>query len=115
MARTGSFGRLPRSVPSLTNTLIAIAREQANTEDQNIMDAWQKGGTVDGKKVTDKMVLAHWHERLKDISPDDPLYDTYKNLIQQYEYSIAESKMTAKYALIADPSSGDNMQMYNFY
>lgn len=111
MARTGSFGRLPRSQPSLTSTLLAIAREQANQEDQNLMSAWQKGGTVDGKKVTDDMVLAHWRNRLKDISKDDPLYDTYKNVVTQYEYSIAESKMTVKYA----QGKIDDRTAANFY
>lgn len=115
MARTGNFGRQPRSSPSITNTLIAIAREQQAREDQNIMDAWQKGGVVDGKEVTDDMVLKHWKQRLVDISKDDPLYDTYSNSVMQLEYSIAESKMTAKYALIPDPSSGQDMEMANFY
>jgi hypothetical protein len=115
VARTGSFGRLPRSVPSLTNTLIAIAHEQQQQEDQNIMEAWQKGGAVDGHKVTDSMVLKHWHDRLKDISKDDPLYDTYRNAVTQYEYSIAESKMTAAYAQVADPKAGDDQKMSAFY
>jgi hypothetical protein len=115
MARTGLFGRIPRAAPSLTNTLISIAREQRNQEDQNIMDAWQKGGLVDGKKVTDDVVLAYWRNRLTDIAKDDPLYDTYSDAVMQYEYSIAESKMTAKYALIAAPTAGDDTTMSSFY
>lgn len=115
MARSGTFGRLPRAVPSIGNTLIAIARQAQQQEDENIMSAWQKGGMVNGEKVTDKIVLAHWHDRLKDISRDDPLFDTYRNVITQYEYSIAESKKTAQYALLAEPSAGDDSAMASFY
>lgn len=115
MARKGNFGRQPRSAPSITATIISIAREQQSREDQNIMDAWQKGGIVGGVEVTDEMVLKHWRQRLVDISEDDPLYDTYSNSVLQLEYSIAQSKMTAQYALIVEPSSGDNMKMANFF
>lgn len=115
MARTGNFGRQPRSSPSITNTLISIAREQQSREDSNIMDAWQKGGIVDGEKVTDERVLAHWRGRLEGISTDDPLYDTYSNSVLQLEYSVAQSKMSAKYALIVEPSPADDMKMANFF
>lgn len=98
MARRGSFGRQPRSAPSLASTLIAIAREMAAARDRNIMDAWQKGGTFEGKKVTDDMVLKHWKGRLEGIDKSDPLYDTYKNAYTQYEYAIAESKASTSYA-----------------
>ena len=98
MSRTGRFGRQPRAVPSLGNTLVSIAREQERTIDSSITEAWQKGGSYRGQKVTDEMVLAHWRSRLKDISPKDPLADVYRNVVLQYEYSIAESKMTVQYA-----------------
>lgn len=115
MARTGRFGRLPRSQPSLTATLIAIAREMQAQRDENIMNAWQKGGMFGGQKVTDDRILAYWRERLDGISKDDPLYDTYRNAIQQYQYAISESKMTAKYAMIARPSAADDRAMAQFY
>lgn len=115
MARTGTFGRQPRPSPSITNMVISIAREQQAREDQNIMDAWQKGGAVDGKQVTDEMVLKHWKARLKDIDKGDPLFDTYTMSVLQLEYSIAESKMTAKYSQLPDPSSAQDMEMANFY
>jgi len=111
MARTGTFGRLPRALPSLTSTLVAIAREQESRRDQNIMDAWQKGGMFEGHKVTDSFMLAHWKERLNGISKDDPLYDTYKNAITQYEYSIAESKASTSYA----QGKMSDSQMASFY
>lgn len=97
-ARRGSFGRLPRSQPSLTATLVSIAQQMENKEDQNIMDAWQKGGTVKGKPVTDQAMLAHWKMRLAQVDKRDPLYDTYKQTIDQMTYSIAESKITVAYA-----------------
>ena len=98
MARRGRFGQLPRVSPNLTNTIIAIAREMESQRDRNLMDAWQKGGMFEGQKATDEVVLAHWKERLANVDKNDPLYDTYKNTITQYEYSIAESKHSTAYA-----------------
>jgi hypothetical protein len=115
VARSGNFGRLPRAVPSLSATLLAIAREQEQQRDQNIMEAWQKGGMFEGHKVTDAAVLSHWKHRTDGIAKDDPLYDTYKNAVTQLDYSIHESKMTAQYALIADPTAADDTKMANFF
>ena len=98
MARRGKFGRLPLAAPSLTNTLVSIAREMQNQRDQTLMDAWQKGGMFEGQKATDELVIAHWRQRLAAVDKNDPLYDTYKNTISQYEYSIAESKASTEYA-----------------
>ena len=98
MARTGRFGRSPRQANSLTSTLVAIAREYQNQRAQNIMDAWQKGGTFEGKKATDEVVLAFWRDKAAGVSKDDPLYDTYHNAQTQLDYTIHESKMTAQYA-----------------
>lgn len=92
MARRGKFGRQPRSAPSLTSTIVAIAREMENKQDSNIMSAWQQGGSVDGKKVTDSMVLAHWKDRMQNLSKDDPEYDAAKNEVQQLNYAVAQSK-----------------------
>lgn len=97
-ARVGRFGRLPRARSSLASILVAIAREQESRRDQNIMDAWRQGGMFEGERVTDEMMLAHWRGRLEGISPDDPLYDTYRNAVMQFEYAIEESKMTMEYA-----------------
>lgn len=111
MARTGRFGRQPRSAPSLTNTLVAIAREFQNQRAQNIQDAWQKGGLFEGKKATDEVVLKFWRDKAKGVSKDDPLYDTYSNAVKQLEYSVAESKMTASYAT----KGKSDAQMVAFY
>lgn len=111
MARTGRFGRMPRQPSSLTNTLVAIAREYQNQRAQNIMDAWQKGGEFEGKKATDSLVLAFWKDRMAGVSKDDPLYDTYKNAHTQLDYTIHESKMTAAYA----QHKVSDAAMVNFY
>lgn len=111
MARRGKFGRLPQASPSLTSTLIAIAREMQSQEDQNIMDAWKNGGDYKGQPVTDDMVLAHWRQRLAGVSKDDPLHDAYSNAVLQYEYAIAESKKT----LLYKQGKISETEMANFY
>jgi len=114
VARTGRFGRSPRSAPSLTATLVAIAREFQNQRAQNIMDAWQKGGMFEGSKATDDKVLKFWKDKAAGVSKDDPLYDTYKNAHTQLDYTISESKMTAWYA--TSPKGGaQDQRMVAFY
>lgn len=66
--------------------------------EQNLLAAWNSGGTFEGKKATDGMVLSFWKKRMQEVSKDDPLYEYYKNLHTQYTFSIAESKMTLAYA-----------------
>lgn len=95
--RRGRFGRI-RQVPSLTSQFVAIAREMQNLRDQNMKSAWENGGLFEGKKVTDDMLLEHFRERRGKVDPNDPLWDYYNNLVQNYEFAIAESKMTLKYA-----------------
>lgn len=97
MARVGRFGRLPRSQPSLTNTIIAIAQQMQGQRDQNIMDAWRSGGNFQGQPVTDDSVMAYWNKRLAGISPKDPAYDSLKNNILQLEFAIADSKSDLAY------------------
>jgi hypothetical protein len=62
------------------------------------MNAWKSGGMFEGGPATDERVLAHWQGRLAGVDPKDPLYDTYKNLVFQYEYAIASSKQSTLYA-----------------
>lgn len=97
MVRRGSFGRSPRPAASLTNTIVAIAREMQQQNDQNIVDAWSKGGLYQGKKVTDQMILAYWKDRMGKVDKNDPLYDTYQNAYMEYDYSIHESIMRTAY------------------
>lgn len=111
MSRSGRFGRAPRTAPSYTSTIIAIAREAQQQRDSNIMDAWQKGGTFEGKKVTDALVLKYWKDRAGGVSKDDPLHDTYQNAVTNLDYTIHESKMTAAYAL-GKKSDGEMVSFY---
>lgn len=98
MATRARFGRLPRAAPSLTSTIVALAQQYQQQRDRNIETAWKDGGQFEGKPVTDKMFLDHWKSRLKEVSTDDPMWDYYNNLIQHYEFTIAESKMGQLYA-----------------
>jgi hypothetical protein len=79
--------------------------------DRNLVDAWQRGGEVDGKKVTDEDLLAHFKDRRDHVAPDDPLWDYYDNLLSNYQFTVDESKMTLKYA---DQQVGD-IGMAEFY
>jgi hypothetical protein len=114
VARTGRFGRSPRSAASLTSTFVAIAREYQNQRAQNIMDAWQKGGEFEGKKATDEVVLKFWKDKAAGVSKDDPLYDTYHNAQTQLDYTIHESKMTAAYAT-GPKTPAEDAKMVAFY
>lgn len=98
MASKARFGRLPRSAPSLTSTLVSLANQFQSQRDSNIETAWKTGGQFEGKAVTDKMFLDHWKERMSSVSQDDPMWDYYNNLVQNYTFTIAESKMGLKYA-----------------
>lgn len=88
-----------------------MAREYERQREQNLMSAWMSGGTFEGKKATDGMVLKFWGDRMKQVSKDDPLYEYYKNLRQQYTFDIAESKMSLKYA----QKKVSESQVANFY
>lgn len=97
-SRRGSFGLQPRVAPNVTGQIIALAREYVAKRDANIMDAWRQGGTFEGKKATDDMVLAYWKGRGKDLSPDDPEYESAKNNITQLTYAIEQSKASVRFA-----------------
>ena len=92
MARRGSFGLQPRVAPNVTNQIVALAREYVAKRDAMIMDAWKNGGTFEGKKATDDMVLAYWQEREVGLDKNDPEYEGTKNQIMQLQYGIAQSK-----------------------
>lgn len=91
-SRRGSFGLQPRVAPNISGQIIALAREYAARRDSNIMDAWRNGGTFEGKKVTDEMVLAYWEEKQKGLDPEDPNYNSNANQILQLQYGIEQSK-----------------------
>ena len=91
-SRRGSFGLQPRVAPNVSAQIIALAREYVAKRDALIMDAWRNGGTFEGKKATDDMVLAYWRGRAKDLSKGDPEYESAKNNIMQLQYAIEQSK-----------------------
>src|SRR5215471_7561709 len=88
-----------------------MAQQYQNQRDQNIETAWKNGGLFEGKKVTDEMYLAHWKQRMADVSPEDPMYDYYRDKIYGIEFNIAESKMSLKYAR----KDVTDQQMAQFY
>lgn len=97
MARRGKFGKLTVVSSSITSSIISIAREMQQAEYQNMLDAWQKGGTVDGKPVTDEMFLKYVKGRLDGLSKSDPMYDSWKLQYDQTDYGIQESKQYTAY------------------
>lgn len=111
MATRARFGRLPRSAPSLTSTIVSLAQQYQGQRDRNIEDAWKNGGLFEGHKVTDQFFLKHWKQRLAGVSQDDPMWDYYNNMIHTYDFEIEESKMGQKYA---EEKVGDG-QMAAFY
>lgn len=111
MARTGRFGRMPKAAPDLTSTIVQMLREYNTQVDQNFVDAWKNGGNVDGKPVTDGRLLAHFQSRRNQLSKDDPMYDQWSNRIDQYTFSIDDSKMQVKY----DNGKANDAQMAAFY
>src|SRR6185437_14513007 len=58
-----------------------------------MFDAWQNGGTFDGKPVTDSRILAYIQTRRDGFSKDDPLYSEWNNSLIQHKFSIGESKI----------------------
>jgi len=91
-SRRGSFGLQPRVAPNVSGQIIALAREYVAKRQSNIMDAWRNGGTFEGKKATDDMVLAFWRGEMKDLDPNDPNYEEAKNNVMQLQYGIEQSK-----------------------
>jgi hypothetical protein len=97
MATSARFGRLPRSAPSLTSTIVALAQEYQRIRDTNIETAWKNGGLFEGKKVTDDMIIKHWTDRRNSVGQGDPMWDYYNNLLNGYEFQIDESTQYLKY------------------
>lgn len=111
MARSGNFGRLPRSAPDLTGTIVQLMREYNAMVDSNYVDAWQNGGKVDGKAVTDSRLLQHFRARRDALGRRDPLWTQWNNRITQYNFAIEDSKMQVKY----DNGRASDMEMSRFY
>jgi hypothetical protein len=78
--------------------IVALAREYVASRDALIMDAWRNGGTFEGKKATDGMVLAYWKERQKGLDQNDPEYEKSKDQVMQLQYGIEQSKADVLHA-----------------
>lgn len=91
-SRRGSFGLQPRVAPNVTGQIVALSREYVAKRDALIMDAWRNGGTFEGKKATDDMVLAYWKERQAGLDEGDPNYENAKNQVMQLTYAVEQSK-----------------------
>jgi hypothetical protein len=112
VARVGRFGRLPRSSPDLSATIVSMLREYANQVDSNMLDAWKNGGKVDGKPVTDGRLLAHLKSRRDVLDKADPMWAQWNNRVLQYGFSIEESKMRVKWDN-KTASAGDMAAFYH--
>lgn len=93
MARRGKFGRRRGGSTNLTALVAQLLKEQRAAEDRTMFDAWQNGGQVDGKPVTDDRLLSYIKGRRNGFSTDDPLWDEWDNRLTQYGFSIGESKI----------------------
>jgi hypothetical protein len=94
MPRRGKFGRRRGGSTNLTALVAQLLKEQRAAEDRVMFDAWQNGGQVDGKAVTDDRLLKYIKGRRDGFSKDDPLWDEWDNRLTQYGFSIGESKIT---------------------
>lgn len=91
--RRGSFSRHRTPAPNLTGLIASLIREQRAAEDRNMFDAYNNGGLVDGKPVTDERLLKYMAMRRDSISRDDPMWDQWNNQHIQLKFSIGEQKI----------------------
>lgn len=92
--RRGKFGHRRGGSTNLTALVAQLLKEQRAAEDRVMFDAWQNGGEVDGKAVTDDRLLGYIKKRRDGFSSDDPMWDEWDNRLTQYGFSIGESKIT---------------------
>lgn len=98
MATTVRFGRLPRSAPSLTATIVALSQQYEAQRERNLFDAWNQGGDWEGKEATDKVLMKFLKEKLEGLDPSDPNANATRIQIASYEFAIENSEMELKYA-----------------
>lgn len=96
--RAAQFGHRPRVAPDLSGSIADMIRAYQNQRESNIVEAWQKGGSFEGKKVTDTMLLAFYQDKVDNLAPADPVYDEAKNNLEQYGFAVRSSKMELRYA-----------------
>ena len=77
----------------MTALVAQLYREQQAAQDRVMFDAWQNGGAVDGKPVTDSRLRSYIAGRRDGFSKDDPLYDDWNNRLTQIDFKIGEDKI----------------------
>jgi hypothetical protein len=97
MPTKARFGRIARSAPSLTATIVALAQEYQRIRESNIVDAWKNGGEFEGKPVHDKDILKWMKDRRDELTPGDPKWDYYNNQVLEYTFAIENSKAELDY------------------
>ena len=98
MALKGRFGRRHRTYTNLTVLIAQLMQQQRAAEDRVMFDAYQNGGLIDGKPVTDGMFLAYLRDRRDSIDKEDPLWEEWNNRYLQQKFNIAESIITTAFA-----------------
>ena len=68
-------------------------------EDRNILEAWSNGGRYQGKKVTDKRILAYYRKRRDSYDKDDPEYTEWDNELWQLRFQVSNEKVMMQYKL----------------
>jgi hypothetical protein len=98
VATRARFGRLPRSAPSLTATIVALGQQYEAQRERNLFDAWNQGGDWEGGKATDEVLMKYLKEKVKGLDPNDPKANETRIQIASYEFAIENSKMELRYA-----------------
>jgi cell division septation protein DedD len=98
VATRARFGRLPRSAPSLTATIVALGQQYEAQRERNLFDSWNQGGDWEGKKATDEVLMKYLKEKLSGLDRNDPKANEVRIQIASYEFAIENSKMEVKYA-----------------
>lgn len=97
MALRGRFGRRRRGGQNLTALIASLMAQQRAAQDRVWFDAYNQGGQVDGKPVTDERFLAYLRGRRNMFTRDDPLWDEWNNRSVQVEFRIGESKIVTAF------------------
>lgn len=91
--RRGAFGRRRGRSSSIAALVVNLMREQRQTEDRAIFDAYTNGGKFQGKVVTDTVILDYIEGRRNMFDRADPMWDEWNNRLTQQKFSIGEQKI----------------------
>lgn len=95
----GRFGHIPRggSGVNLTSMVKALRDQMQGAQDKAIFDAYQNGGTYQGKPVTDAIIVKYIQGRQAEYTKDDPLYSQWGDTLFQTKFNIGEQKIITSY------------------